>query len=222
MHLPAGLKRVGVPVSGRQVEQRAQFLRRALEGPDPERYLQHAQRLYHWLIQPLVAAPRAWPIRTLVFVPDGALRLIPPAVLHDGQQYLIEKYAVAMTPSLTLTEPRPLSQDAVQVLAAGMTEAADGFPALPHVREESGGVQVLYGGTMLLDQAFSPAQLDATLRRGRFGIVHIAAHGHFAPEAAASFLVTAQGKLTMAQLAQSVERLALSRSTPGTPHAECL
>ena len=60
---------------------------------------------------------------------------------------------------------------------------------------------------MLLDQAFSPEQLDATLRRGRFGIVHIAAHGHFAPEAAASFLVTAQGKLTMAQLAQSVERL---------------
>jgi CHAT domain-containing protein len=38
-------------------------------------------------------------------------------------------------------------------------------------------------------------------------MVHIAAHGRFASEAAASFLVTAQGKLTMAQLAQSVERL---------------
>jgi CHAT domain-containing protein len=81
------------------------------------------------------------------------------------------------------------------------------LPALPHVREELQAVQTLYGGTVLLDQAFSPAHLDATLRRGRFGIVHIAAHGHFAPEAAASFLVTAQGQLTMAQFAQSLARL---------------
>ena len=68
------------------------------------------------------------------------------------------------------------------------------------VREELQALQALYGGTMLLDQAFSPEQLDATLRRGRFGIVHIAAHGHFAPEAAASFLVTACAYLVQENL----------------------
>src|SRR5262249_4577661 len=40
-----------------------------------------------------------------------------------------------------------------------------------------------------------------------FGIVHIAAHGKFATEAAESFLLTAQGKLTMERLSQIVGRL---------------
>ncbi|HEY7496441.1 MAG TPA: CHAT domain-containing protein, partial [Candidatus Tectomicrobia bacterium] len=202
--LPGGLTRAEVPVPGWQVEQRAQFLRSALEARDPERYLQHAHRLYQWLIQPLEAHLAAWPIQTLVFVPDGALRLIPPAVLYDGQQYLIEKYAVAITPSLSLTEPHPLPQEAAQVLVAGLAEAADGFPPLPYVREEVRAVQKLYGGTVLLDQAFSPGRLDTLLQQGRFAIVHIAAHGHFAAEAHASFLLTAQGKLSLAQLAQSI------------------
>jgi CHAT domain-containing protein len=207
VNFPAGLRRVVVPVPGPQVEQRAQFLRRALEARDAERSLQHAQRLYHWLVQPLAAELAAGAVHTLVFVPDGALRLIPPAVLHDGQQYLIEKYAVAMTPSLTLTDPRPLSQDTVQVLAAGTAEAVAGFPPLPFVREELQAVQALYGGPMLLDQAFSPTRLETVLRQGNFAIVHLAAHGRFAPQAEESFLLTAQGKLTLAQLAQILGRL---------------
>jgi CHAT domain-containing protein len=205
--LPTGLQSVSVPVPGRQVEQRARSLRNALEARDPERYLQHAHQLYQWLTQPLDAHLAAAAVQTLVFVPDGALRLIPPAVLYDGQHYLIEKYALAITPSLTLTEPRPLPQDAVQVLAAGLAEAADGFPPLPYVREEVQTLQTLYGGVVLLDQEFSPTRLDTLLRQGDFEIVHIAAHGHFAAQADASFLLTAQGKLTLPQLAQSIGRL---------------
>jgi CHAT domain-containing protein len=45
------------------------------------------------------------------------------------------------------------------------------------------------------------------LRQGDFGIVHIASHGQFAPDAAESFLLTAHGRLTMTQLAQMVGRL---------------
>src|SRR3712207_7529648 len=41
-------------------------------------------------------------IETLVFVLDGSLRNIPMSVLYDGQQqkYLVEKYAIALAPSL--------------------------------------------------------------------------------------------------------------------------
>lgn len=207
VHLPTGLARVGVPVPGRQVEQRAQFLRRALEARDPERYLPHAQRLYEWLVQPLETVFTAGAIQTLVFVPDGALRLIPPAVLYDGRQYLIEKYAVALTPGLTLTEPRPLPRDGVQMVAAGMAEAVADFPSLPAVREELQGLHALYGGPVLLDQAFSPTHLETLLRQGRFALVHLATHGRFAAQAEESFLVTAQGKLTLTQLAQILGRL---------------
>lgn len=207
--LPMGLKRVRVLVPGNQIEQRARFLRSALQARDPLRYLQHAQRLYRWLIEPLAADLEASRIKTLVIVPDGALRLIPFAALHNGQQYLIEQYAVAITPSLMLTDPQPLSRQTLQVLAAGMTERAEAFPPLPLVRQELRAIHDLYGGTVLLDDAFSVAQLDTTLRQGSFGIVHIASHGQFASEAAQSFLLTAHGRLTMTQLAQMVGRLSL-------------
>jgi CHAT domain-containing protein len=205
--LPTGLTRVMTAVVGPQLEQRVTILRNALEERDPLRYLQHAQALYQWLIQPFEADLAGQQIQTLVFVPDGALRRLPLAALHDGQRFLIEKYALAITPSLTLTDPRPLPKDRVRVLAAGVAGAVAGFPPLPRVPEELRGILRLYEGTLLLDHAFGPAQLDDTLRRRPFDIVHIAAHGHFAPETAQSFLLTAEGPLSMAQLAQMVGRL---------------
>jgi CHAT domain-containing protein len=205
--LPSGLKRVVVPVAGPELEQWVIIFRNAVEDRDPLRYLQHAQRLYTWLIRPLEGDLARWPIQTIVWVPDGALRLLPLAALHDGQRFLVEQYALAVTPSLTLTEPRPLARDKPQVLAVGLSGAVEGFPPLPRVPDELHGIQRLYGGRVLLDQAFSPESLEQTIRQGQFGIVHIAAHGHFAPEAAQSFLLTAQGKLTLPRLAQMVGRL---------------
>jgi CHAT domain-containing protein len=182
-------------------------LRNALEERDPLRYLQHAQQLYAWLIQPLEAELAAQHIQTLVFVPDGALRLLPWAALHDGRHFLVEKYALAISPSLTLTEPRPLPRQEMRVLAAGTAGAVEDFPPLPRVREELQGIQRLYGGVVLLDQEFGPERLDRALRQGQFEIMHIAAHGQFAPESAHSFLVTAQGRLTMERLSEMVGRL---------------
>jgi CHAT domain-containing protein len=205
--LPTGLKRVAVAVTGSQLEQRVTIFRNAIEERDPLRYLQHAQSLYSWLIQPLEADLAAQHIQTIVFVPDGALRQLPLAALHDGRQFLIEKYALAITPSLTLTESRALSREGVQVLAAGVANAVEGFPPLPRVQEELQGILRLYRGTLLLNQEFGPERLDATLRRGPFDIVHIASHGHFASDAAQSFLLTAHGKLTIAQMSRMVGRL---------------
>jgi CHAT domain-containing protein len=204
---PTGLQRITIPVPGPQLEQRVHIFRNALEDRDPLRYRQHAQQLYTWLIRPLEADLAAWHIQTLVFVPDGALRALPLAALHDGQRFLIEKYALAITPSLTLTDPRPLPRRNLRVLAVGLADAVADFPPLPRVPDELHSIQQLYGGPILLDQAFSLERLDETLQQGQFGILHIASHGYFAPEAAQSFLLTAQGKLTLAQLAQVIGRL---------------
>ena len=212
--LPTGLKRVAVSVSGPDVEQRVRIFRNALEDRDPLRYLQHAQALYTWLIAPTQSGLGGIADPDHRLRPRRALRLLPWAALHDGQQFLIEKYALAITPSLTLTEPRPLPRDNVQVLAAGMASAVEGFPPLPHVPEELRGIQRLYGGTLLLDQDFSPESLDRTLRRGTFSIVHIASHGHFAPDAAQSFLLTAQGTLTMERSGADDRPPAVSRRSP--------
>jgi CHAT domain-containing protein len=205
--LPTGITRVEVPVTGPDLEQRVRIFRNALHDRDPLRYLHHAQTLYTWFIRPLEAVMAAGRIQTIVVVPDGALRLLPLAALHDGQQFLVEKYALAMTPSLTLTDPRPLPPGKVQMLAAGLSGAVAGFPPIPRVAEELSRVQQLSGGTVLREQDFSPERLDTILRQGTFDIVHLATHGQFAAEAAESFLLTAQGKLTMQHLAQIISRL---------------
>ena len=62
--------------------------------------------LYKLLIAPVEADLKKENIKTLVYLPDGALRRLPFALLHDGEQYLIEKYALATIPGLSfLSEP---------------------------------------------------------------------------------------------------------------------
>ena len=88
-------------------------------------------------------------IDTLVIVPDAALRTIPLAALHDGKQFLIEKYALASTPSLELTDPRPIRTQTIDLLLGGLTEPVQGFPGLPNVATELEQIQALYGGRLL-------------------------------------------------------------------------
>ena len=60
-----------------------------------------AKKVYTWLMEPLESTLKQQSqIDTLVFVLDGSLRNIPMAVLSDGEQYLIEKYAIAVAPEL--------------------------------------------------------------------------------------------------------------------------
>lgn len=205
--LPTGLKRLTVPVTGAELEQQVRVFLDALADRDPLRYLRHARRLYALLLQPLEADLAAQPVQTLVMVPDGILRALPLAALHDGRQFLIEKYALAVTPGIILTDPRPLSRANVQMLAAGTAEATEEFAPLARVPEELQVLQRLYPGTLLLNQDFSAERLDQTMRRGRFGMVHIASHGRFTPDATQSFLLTGQGKLTITRLAEMIGRL---------------
>ncbi len=204
--LPTGMQRVGAPVPGAQLERLTRTFRNALQAQDPQRYLRHAQRLYDWLIRPIETVLPAT-VQTLVWVPDGVLRLLPVAALHNGEQFLVERYAMAVTPSLDLTDPRPLPQETASVLAAGMTEAVADFPPLPHVREELQSLRQLYDSTVLLNQDFNPTRLARTIDEGEFGIVHIASHGEFAAEPDNSFLLTSQGKLTLPQLARTIAPL---------------
>jgi CHAT domain-containing protein len=204
---PTGLKRLAIPIIGPHLEQQVQIFRNALHDRDPLRYLQHAQRLYSWLIRPLEPELAAQSVQTLVFVPDGMLRLLPLSALHDGQRFLIEKYAVAVTPSVTLTEPRPLSRGTVRVLLAGVADAVEEFPPLPRVTEEIDFIQRLYGGAVLRGQDFGPERFARTVQQGQFDIIHIATHGYFASDASQSFLLTAQGKLTLERLADVVRHL---------------
>ena len=203
MSLPSGFKRVSVPVTAERLTKEIRAFRRLVEKRTTREYLPHAQQLYDWLVRPLepdLAQPQ---ITTLVFVPDGALRTIPLAALHDGSSFLIHKFALAMTPGLTLTDPRPLNREKLRFLTVGLTISVQGFPPLPYVAEEVESIHQLYKGDQLLNNVFQIPKVEQELREGRYGALHIATHGKFSTDVNDSFLLTFDGKLTM----QTLDRL---------------
>lgn len=202
--LPSGLQRFDMPVSAQRVTQEVRDLRVKLEKRTSWAFLPHAQQLYDWLIRPLESALRTIELETLVFVPDGPLRTIPMAVLHDGAQFLIRKYSMAITPSLDLTDPRPLQRSKAKVLAMGLTKEVQGFPSLPHVENELQTVKNLYDSGTMLNEAFRVPSIERELRNEPFTIVHIATHGQFRSDVEQTFLLTFDDKLTMDRLDQLI------------------
>ena len=204
MSLPTGLKRIAVPVTAEQLTQEIRVFRRLVEKRTTREYLPHAQQLYNWLIRPLEADVSRSAITTLVFVPDSALRTIPLAALHDGSTFLINKFALAMTPGLTLTDPRPLNREKLRFLTAGLTKSVQGFPPLPHVADEIQAIQQLYKSDQLMNNAFQISRLERELREERYGGLHIGTHGQFSTDVNDSFLLTFDGRLTMQTLEQLI------------------
>ena len=202
--LPTGLKRFSVQVGAAALTREVRELRHKLEKRTTREYLSHAQRLYEWLMRPLEADLAALRIDTLVFVPDGPLRTIPMAALHDGKQFLVEKYALAITPGLNLTDPRPINRQSMKVLAVGVTEPVQGFPPLPNVSVELEALRSLFGSTTLVNREFVVSKLEKELKEEPFTIVHVASHGHFGADVRDTFLLAFDDKLTIDRLDQLV------------------
>lgn len=79
-----------------------------------------ARQLYDWILSPLAQDLRDQNIQTLIAVPDSALRVIPMAVLHDGSGYLLERYALASTAGLSMTNAEAPSVREFKALVAGL------------------------------------------------------------------------------------------------------
>jgi CHAT domain-containing protein len=198
--LPNGLKRLSIPVSSTTLTKEVRAFRKTVEKRTTRQYLPHAQQLYAWLIRPLEPDLASFEINTLVFIPDGPLRTVPMAALHDGKKFLIEKFAVATTPGLSLTDPRPIDREKVRMLSSGLTRAVQGYPSLPFVEEEINNIRPLYKGDQLLNADFLTPRLEQELKDHPYGILHIATHGWFASDTTQSYLLTYNGKLTMNEL----------------------
>jgi CHAT domain-containing protein/Tfp pilus assembly protein PilF len=200
----SGMQRYSVPITAEALTKEVRLFRRTVEKRTTLEYLPPSQQLYDWLIRPLESELIRQKIQTLVFVPDGALRTIPFSALHDGKSFLIQQYAVAMTPSLYLTDPRPLNLEKIRTLAGGLIDSVQGFPSLPYVHDEVESIRTLFQADRLINEEFRMGLLEQELRESRYGILHIATHGKFSTDANDSFLLTFDGKLTMDKLDQLI------------------
>ncbi|MDH3643636.1 MAG: CHAT domain-containing protein, partial [Gammaproteobacteria bacterium] len=188
------------PVAGAELIDEVRALRRQLENRTTNEYLPHAQRLHRWLIAPYAENLVGAGVSTLVFVPDGALHGIPMGVLHDGQKFAVEEFSIAITPGLSLLSPTPLDRERSTALLAGVSASQAGYDNLPNVPAELSGIQSLFGGEVLLDEAFSAEVFKDRVVESQPGIVHIASHAVFGGSAGGSFLLTHDGTLSIDEL----------------------
>ncbi|MBD1907064.1 CHAT domain-containing protein [Trichocoleus sp. FACHB-6] len=157
-----------------------QFSNRIKNVASQQGYLTSSQQLYQWLIAPLEADLQAEDIQNLVFILDSGLRSMPLAALHDGKQFLVEKYSLSLMPSLTLTDTRYTNIKNSKLLAMGSSEFSNQKP-LPAVPVELATITQLWQGKSFLNDGFTLENLKSQRSKQPFGIVHLATHAEFQP-----------------------------------------
>lgn len=160
-----------------------------------------SQQLYNWLIRPAETDQALQTTKTLVFVLDGRLRHIPVAALFDGKQYLIEKYAIALSPGLQLMGTKPLQPSQMGAIVAGISQSRSGFSALPAVEGEMRAIAQTIASTQLINQEFTNAALVDRVKNSNANIVHLATHGQFSSRQENTFLLTWDGRVSIQELA---------------------
>jgi CHAT domain-containing protein/tetratricopeptide (TPR) repeat protein len=186
-----------------------QFLQSLNRSFSNKQRLRLSQQVYNWLIRPAEAQLAESGVKTLVFVLDGSLRNLPMAALHDGQQYLVQKYSIALSQGLQLLEPRSLARNRLTALTGGLTEARQGFAALPGVKSELQQISSEVRSEVLLNQEFTQKSLEKKISSLAFPVIHLATHAQFSSKAEDTFLLTWDGRIKVKdfdQLLQSRER----------------
>ncbi|MCT7965325.1 CHAT domain-containing protein [Laspinema sp. D1] len=153
-----------------------------------ENYLETAQALHHLVLEPIEPALKERGIQNLVFIPDAGLRSIPFAALHNGENFLIEDYSMALVPSFSLTQPRYTNLKNERVLAMGSSKF-DSLPPLPSVAVELNTIictnqanrNNCWPGEVFLNESFTFNNLTQRGNSGDFRMIHLATHADFQP-----------------------------------------
>jgi CHAT domain-containing protein len=213
----------------------AKFRADLLNSSDITHNTSTAENLYDLIIKPLERYLVEQKIKTLIFVQDRFLRDVPMAALYDQKEnkYLIEKYAIANTSSLQLTNPnRGNLQNSDRALVLALTKEAkienQSWRALTQVPREIQEIQKIFVATKKLEnEEFNKNNLAIELQKQAYPIVHISTHAQFGIISEDTFLVAGNNeKITINNLedliqqtsnfSNSIELLALTACETGT------
>jgi CHAT domain-containing protein len=164
-----------------------------------------SQKLYDWIVRPLRERLEKKGVDTLVFALDSFLRSVPMAALYDGEHYLIETFAIAVTPGLDLLDPKPLQREQLNVLAVGLTEPPTdfsiNFARLTNVNVELDAIAATgLAVTTIRDQTFTQETFNQEINQAAFSVVHLATHGQFSSDPHNTFLLTSNGAIAVNEL----------------------
>jgi CHAT domain-containing protein len=221
MKLPDGLKHVIISEDSKKIKSSIYQLSTSLR--NWESFEDETIMLYESLIHSIEPDLNQHNIDTLVVAADGVFCLIPFAALFDGDQYLIEKYAIVTIPSLALTNTDSVTITNHNALLAGFSKTKtkrQNFDILPNVIKEIDTIKDIVGGKKLVGEAFNKANIQLEFENNSFSIIHMATHGKFGRLPEQTFLLSYDGIITLNELQylleiqtfnkQAVELLSLS------------
>ncbi|WP_181016299.1 tetratricopeptide repeat protein [Pseudanabaena sp. BC1403] len=154
-----------------------------------------AQQMYTWLIKPFETELAELKIDTIIYAPDGQLRYIPLAALHDGKQWLIEKYRVNNITAASLMDfnKPPIATPKIFAGAFGNVNK-QGFSGLPATLTEVKKIADRFPNTTTLVETAFTKELTTT-NSNSYTILHLATHGQLSTgDPKDSFIIFGDGE----------------------------
>ncbi len=170
--------------------------------------LSRSQALYNLLIAPIKYLPTSG---TLVFTLDASFQSLPMGLLHDGKNYLIERYGITGTLGSRMQPPKLLTPKQLRALfAAGLSKispsfdapnAPKGLKALPGVEVEIANIkEIITSSKVLLNEEFLSPTLDKELSTDDFSIFHLTTHAQFSSVAGLTMIFAWDKPITVSEI----------------------
>ncbi len=170
-----------VSLNGEGLTDEVQQARKALETPGDASYMTFSNRLYRRLFQPaagVINKPR------LIIVAHGALHYLPFNALHDGKEFLIDRFSIRIMPSASAMKflAGKKTNKPGDILVFGNPDLGDPRSDLAYAQQEA----IAVAGTRPRSKVFLRKEAtEANFRKyaGGFSYIHFATHGQFDPSA---------------------------------------
>ncbi len=199
-----------IAIPKQQLETEIETFRQQLQGRS-SRIKEPAQKLYQRLIQPIEAELKAAGVTTIVYAPDGIMRYVPLAALHDGTQWLAERYQINYLTALALTPLDPPTPQPTKLLAGAATKpytvstlgTTYHFSGLKFTQPEIEGIATTVSQSkLLIDRDFTRTAIEAQMPQ--YNLLHFATHATFVSSSPdASFVLLGDGStLSIRELEQ--------------------
>ena len=217
----SGLKHHASPVTPTEIDGVTKTLSELMKSSSPtlEEIKSETHKLYQWIIEPLEtdldinSSRENSLIKNLIFILDGSLRNIPVSFIFGEDQYLVERYATAITPGLQLLESQTtnLTINNAQALLTGITQSPsfenEKMGNLPNVRSELQALgQIIRRSQEVSEDRFVRNNIQNRVQSTPFNIIHIATHGKFSSDPNETFILDYLGRITVRNLDQLLAR----------------
>ncbi|MGP1385356.1 MAG: CHAT domain-containing protein [Thainema sp.] len=176
-----------VSVSREDLNRGIAEMRSALQSPSSDA-VTPAQQLYDWLIRPIEGDLAQANADTIIYAPDSQLRYIPLAALHDGNQWLTERFRVNNITAASIDDLDNQPTPELEILAAAFSEGQYTVPIRDRTlsfggleyagREVENLSQIIPQTEKRLNEAFDSG---IVVDMNDFSVVHLATHATFNP-----------------------------------------